>query len=290
MTLRLAIFDLDGTLKQERDPYVYLHKRLGTWEASQSFFPQGLAGHIPYAEWLRLDASLWIGVERATLERLFAEVPYLPGAPEAVRELQQRGLRIAIVSTGLSLHAAQVADELGADVYVANEVLFDAAGRVSGETRVGVPEGGKGPVVETLQARFGVGSEETLAVGDGTSDVAMFERAALAVAVAPISEQVRAAADIVLEQPDLRPLIGRIVAYDAELLRADRASGVRAGGGMRRILASVPGCETWPERCGRSGDDERLPLREPLTMDRECLSSNYGRARHFSPASGWSWS
>jgi phosphoserine phosphatase len=109
-------------------------------------------------------------------------------------------------------------DELGADAYVANEVFFDAAGRVSGETRMVVPEGGKWLIVEELQARFGVGLEETLAVGDGESDVAVFERAVVAVAVALVSEQVRAAADIVLEQPDLRLLIPRIMAYEANWL------------------------------------------------------------------------
>jgi len=55
--LRLAVFDLDGTLKQARDPFVYLHQRLGTWEAS-SLFQKGLAGELNYEEWLRLDASL----------------------------------------------------------------------------------------------------------------------------------------------------------------------------------------------------------------------------------------
>ena len=55
-------------------------------------------------------------------------------------------------------------------------------------------------------------------VGYWQSDVTLFERAAVAVAVAPISEQVRAAADLVLEQSDLRPLIERIVTYDARLL------------------------------------------------------------------------
>jgi len=209
MSLRLAVFDLDGTLKRERDPYVYLHRRLGTWELSRTFFEQGRQGHIPYAEWLRLDASLWIGVERERMERLFAEDPYLPGAREAVGELKRRGLAVFVVSTGLSVHAVQVARELGLDGAIANEVLF-RDGRVSGETRVVVPEGGKGPVVEGLQARLGVGPEETLAVGDGESDVAMFERAAVAVAVAPVSQRVREAAHIVIEQPDLRDLIPRL--------------------------------------------------------------------------------
>jgi phosphoserine phosphatase len=54
MPLRLAIFDLDGTLKQARDP----HERLGTWAASWSFLPKKVAGELDYEEWLYLELAL----------------------------------------------------------------------------------------------------------------------------------------------------------------------------------------------------------------------------------------
>jgi phosphoserine phosphatase len=207
--LRLAIFDLDGTLKEARDPYVYLHERLGTWEASQSFFSKGLAGELDYDEWLRLDAALWKGVSQAEIEGLFRRNPYLPGAQAAVRALQQAGVKIAVVSTGLHLHAEQVRAELALDWVCGNEILFKD-GRVTGETRTRVPEGGKGQVVDQLQADFAVEPDECLAVGDGVSDAAMFERVRIGVAVNPSSEQVRAAAHLVLEAPDLGPLLPRL--------------------------------------------------------------------------------
>lgn len=217
MGLKLAVFDLDGTLKEARDPYVYLHQRLGTWAQSQAFFGDGLAGRISYREWLRLDASLWKGVPRTRIEALFRQNPYLPGARETVRELKMHGVEIAIVSTGLLVHAEQVRDDLGVEYVVANEILFED-GRVSGSVRAHVPEGGKGTVTDDLLARAGVRPAECLAVGDGESDVAMFQRAAVSVAVVPRSERVRDAADIVLSQPDLRPLLDRLRAFDPTLL------------------------------------------------------------------------
>jgi phosphoserine phosphatase len=207
--LRLAIFDLDGTLKQARDPYVYLHQRLGTWEASQSFFSKGLAGELDYDEWLRLDAALWKGVSQTEMEVLFRQNPYLPGAQATVRALQQAGVKIALVSTGLHLHAEQVREELALDWVCANEILFEN-GQATGEAQAHVPEGGKGQVVAQLQAEFGVSPDECLAVGDGASDAAMFERVRVGVAVNPSSDKVRAAADLVLETPDLRPLLPRL--------------------------------------------------------------------------------
>jgi phosphoserine phosphatase len=207
--LKLAIFDLDGTLKEARDPYVYLHQRLGTWEASQVFFQKGLAGELDYEEWLRLDAGLWKGVSRATMEALFRENPYLPGARETILALKRAGVLVALVSTGLCLHAEQVQAELRIDRIVANEIFFED-GIVTGEACLHIPEGGKAPVVAQLQAELGVAPEECLAVGDSSSDADMFPLVRLGVAIHPWSERVRHEAHVVLEEADLRPLLPRV--------------------------------------------------------------------------------
>jgi phosphoserine phosphatase len=207
--LRLAVFDLDGTLKQARDPYVYLHQRLGTWEASQLFFQKGLAGELDYEEWLRLDAGLWKGVSRAHLETILRGNPYLPGARETVLALKQAGVLVALVSTGLLLHAQMVQAELGIDRVVANEIFFDG-GVVSGEVRAHLPEGGKAEVAARLQAEWGVAPAECLAVGDSSSDADMFPLARLGVAVNPWSDRVRTEAGLVLDAPDLRPLLALV--------------------------------------------------------------------------------
>ena len=207
--LRLAIFDLDGTLKQIRDPFIYLHKQLGVWEAAQAFSVKGLAGELEHEEWLRLDAAMWKGIERTTIESLLRQNPYLPGARETVTALKQAGVWVALVSTGLCLHAQQVQTDLGVDRIFANQLLFQD-GVASGQFRHHVAEGGKGPIVTRLQREYGVGSDECLAVGDGTSDIDMFDRARVGVAVNPSSQLVRDASDLVLDTPDLGPLLPRL--------------------------------------------------------------------------------
>ena len=106
--LKLAVFDLDGTLKVEPDPYVYLHRRLGVMAEAEAITAAGLSGQLAYEEWLRADAELWRGTPRARLLELFAEDAYIPGAPEAVRALRAHGAEIAILSSGLRLHAEMV--------------------------------------------------------------------------------------------------------------------------------------------------------------------------------------
>jgi phosphoserine phosphatase len=206
MRLQLALFDLDGTLKRERDPYVYLHKGMGTFERSLGFHHLGMEGRISYAEWLRRDAELWAGQPLERVMSLLRASPYVPGASDVLRTLKRAGVTVALISTGLLFHAELVRAEFDLDYAFANEVLV-ADGYLTGGSVERVPEGGKGAIADRLVAELGLSSEALLAVGDSTSDIALFERAGLSVAVNPSSDAVRAAADIVLEEPDLRPLL-----------------------------------------------------------------------------------
>lgn len=208
--LKLAVFDLDGTLKQVRDPYVYLHERLGTLEAAAVFTGKGLSGEIPYEEWLRLDTGLWQGVRRSVLVHHLRTIPYVPGAHEVVAALRQRGATLAIISSGLLLHAELVAAELGIDLVIGNEIFFEADGpdpAANGRVHAHCAYGNKDAVLARVQAELGVTPAETLAVGDTRSDIGLFERAAVSVAVNPQDAQVAAAATIVLPHLDLRPLL-----------------------------------------------------------------------------------
>lgn len=211
--LKLAVFDLDGTLKQAPDPYIFLHERLGTLEAAEAFTAKGLSGEISYDEWLRLDTGLWAGIPRSVLVRHLNDNPYLPGARETVAALRARGVTVAIISSGLLLHAQMVAGELGIGPIVGNEILFDGENAdplVSGQVRTHCAYGGKRPVLARMQAQLGIAPEETLAAGDTRSDLGLFELAAVRVAVKPNHPHVAATADIVLPDGDLNPLLDRL--------------------------------------------------------------------------------
>jgi phosphoserine phosphatase len=218
--LKLAVFDLDGTLKQAADPYVYLHGHLGTLAEADKFTAQGLAGEIKYEEWLRLDVNLWVGTPKTRLEKLLRQNPYLPGARETVAALKARGVRVAIISTGLLLHAQMVAAELDVGPVFGNEIFFEgdtANPVVSGRVHAHLTMRHKGPVMERLQAQLGVSPAECLAVGDASGDIPLFERAAVGIAVNPKKPAVAAAADIVLAKPDLHPLLDRLHQHDPSL-------------------------------------------------------------------------
>jgi phosphoserine phosphatase len=205
MTIRLAFLDVDGTLKAERDPYLYLHRQMGTEQQGLESLHMFEQGEIDYDEWGQLDAQLWAGQKAAHVTRLLADIPWTPGAHQVVKRLRQAGTQIALVSTGLDLHVNEVATEIGADFAYANQLCV-ADGHLTGELRILVPQWGKGDVVEQIMAKTGLSASDCIAVGDGLADMAMFERVGWSVAVAPEDEKARKVASLTLDKPDLTPL------------------------------------------------------------------------------------
>jgi phosphoserine phosphatase len=204
--LRLAVFDLDGTLKEAHSPWWRLHQALGVDDRAAVYRARFSSGEIDYLEWARLDGSLWKGTPLATVEAIFRSSPYRPGVREVFALLRQHGVRSAIVSSGLDVQARQVAAELGVWRVVTNEVVV-RAGRLTGEVAVHVTEDSKGQAMAQLRAEAGARVEECLAVGDGPADVDLFAQAGLAIAVCPRDERVRRAAHAVIEDGDLSAVI-----------------------------------------------------------------------------------
>ncbi len=199
--LRLAVLDVDGTLKQAESPYRYLHRRLGVADLAAPNRELALAGQINYAEWLRRDAALWAGQPVRKLRRILAENPYLPGAPELLAALKQAGVVVALVSAGFTLNTDPIVAEFGLDYALANE-LTTVDGVLDGGAINHVPEGGKAAFARALMTDLGIPPEQTLAAGDTRGDLELFACAGLRFAVNPRSTALRARADAVFE-PDL---------------------------------------------------------------------------------------
>jgi phosphoserine phosphatase len=202
----LAVFDLDGTLKQASSPWRYLHVALGFERQADEYRARFLSGEIDYLEWARLDAALWKGQPIAKVEEIFRSNAYRPGVHELFQWLRRSTVPSAIVSTGLNVQVRQVAAELGVWRSVSNELVVEGA-CLTGEAVILVTEHSKGEVMARLRAEAGALPAECLAVGDGPADVQLFAQAGLSVAVCPRDDQVRGAADVVVEDGDLSVII-----------------------------------------------------------------------------------
>ncbi len=204
--LRLAVFDLDGTIKEASSPWMYLHRALGTQAQAEEYRLRFQRGEISYLDWARLDSALWKGVPLSHVQDIFRDSPYRRGVRDLFGFLHCWRVACAVVSTGLTVQAEQVAADLGVWRTVANELEVQE-GLLTGRAIVHVMEDTKGQIMSALRQEAGARPEECLAVGDGTADIDLFAQAGLAVAVCPRSDNVRNAAHHVIEDGDLSAII-----------------------------------------------------------------------------------
>ena len=89
---KLVIFDLDGTLTQERSIWEYIHKQLGKWYGfAEEYQKKFLAGEISYDRFCELDAEVWKGMKVEELSEIVKTVPFHPGVDELIGYLKHKG-------------------------------------------------------------------------------------------------------------------------------------------------------------------------------------------------------
>lgn len=206
-SFKLALFDLDGTLTKERSAWEYLHRRLGVWEGYADKFQEAFfQGKITYERFCQLDAEIWKGMKVADLERILKEIPFHDGVEDLLEYLRSRGMKLGIISSGLSLLADWVGKKYGFDYTVANELRV-ADGCLTGEIKINVHYDRKGEWVQDAKRQFNARNEEVLAVGDSTGDIDMFQMSGLSIAFNPLSPRVESLTTFSIHSGDLRDLI-----------------------------------------------------------------------------------
>jgi phosphoserine phosphatase len=205
---KLAVFDMDGTLTDCVSSWQYYHERLGIWESEAAVHQEQFRrGEISYEEFARLDAGHWAGLPLERLEQITAEVSFLPDVGECLGRMKQdMGLRLAVISSGLTVMTDRARRELGVDQAFANRLVI-RDGLITGQVDVVVPIGGKGRVLQLIQERFRIRPEETVAVGDSRDDLDLFDRAGLTVAVNPRHEELAEQANMVCDSGGFRAIL-----------------------------------------------------------------------------------
>ncbi|MDV3104419.1 HAD-IB family phosphatase [Thermococcus waiotapuensis] len=181
--VRLAAFDLKGTLVKSVSGWIELHKKFGTWEKGKEYAEMFFEGRIDYATWAELDASLWKGHTREEIFEWVGSVEFMEGAYELFDFLRENNFKTAILSSGLMCLARKIADDLGADYVFANELVFDENGFITGKVIPQVDFVGKGSILRALKEELS--PELTVAVGDGYNDLSMFAEADVSIAINP---------------------------------------------------------------------------------------------------------
>lgn len=206
-SFKMVIFDLDGTLTRERSVWEYIHKRLGQWYGfAEEYQKKFLSGEISYERFCELDARVWKGMKLEEILAIVETVPFYPGVEKLMGYLKGKGLRLAMVSSGLSVLSDWVHQQYQFDYSVSNELLHED-GILTGKVKIQVYYDRKAEWVSRILESFKIKPEETIAIGDSAGDLDMLQMAGFSVAFNSSCADLRQIADVCITNQDLADII-----------------------------------------------------------------------------------
>ncbi|WP_458114022.1 phosphoserine phosphatase SerB [Arthrobacter sp. R1-13] len=200
-TRKFLIMDVDSTLIQQ-EVIELLAAYAGKREEVAAVTEAAMRGELDFAQSLHARVAVLTGLPAAVVDSVRAEVKLSEGAAELVAAFKAAGHAVAVVSGGFNQILQPIAEELGLDHWIANELeIVDGAltGKVLGAV---IDRAAKEKYLREWAAADGVAMENTIAVGDGANDLDMLGAAGIGVAF-NAKPAVRAVADSAINMPYL---------------------------------------------------------------------------------------
>jgi phosphoserine phosphatase len=221
---RLVVFDVDSTLIQG-EVIEMLAARAGCEAEVREVTEAAMRGELDFGQSLERRVACLAGLPESVLDEVAASLQLMPGARTTVRTLKRLGFRCGVVSGGFTRIIARLADDLGLDFHVANELeIADGklTGRVTGDI---VDRAGKAAALRRFAAEFDVPLGQCVAIGDGANDIDMLSTAGLGVAF-NAKPALREVADTAVSYPYLDVVLFILGVTRAEVEAADAADGL----------------------------------------------------------------
>ncbi|MFZ9692984.1 MAG: phosphoserine phosphatase SerB [Candidatus Nanopelagicales bacterium] len=177
----LIVLDVDSTLIQE-EVIDLLGQSMGCEREIAEITEKTMRGDLDFESALRERVQLLTGMPASKLAEIYSSITLSPGARTLIRVLKYLDYNVVFVSGGFDFVVQQLAEELGADGFVANKLEI-LNGYVSGNL-VGdiIDRSGKARALHDFAARFTIPMARTIAIGDGANDIDMLNLAGLGIA------------------------------------------------------------------------------------------------------------
>lgn len=201
----LVCFDCDSTFIRG-EVIEMLAAHAGKEAEVAAVTERAMRGELDFEASLRERVATLEGLPADIIDSTAAALEPNPGVVDTVRELQSRGVRVAVVSGGFIQVLRPLAAQLGLD-YVRANTLEVAEGRLTGRvTGKVVDRAAKEVFLREFAADSGLEMAQTVAVGDGANDIDMVRAAGLGVAY-NARPALREVADVEITVPDMRALL-----------------------------------------------------------------------------------
>jgi phosphoserine phosphatase len=213
------MMDVDSTLISD-EVIELLAEEAGCLDEVRDLTERAMAGGLDFEQALRQRVALLEGLDLAALDRARERMTLTPGARTFVRTLKRLGYTVGIVSGGFTHFTDRLAEELGLDHAVANELEI-VDGRLTGSVLGQVVDRArKADLLREFAQAEGVPLSQTVAVGDGANDLDMLAAAGLGVAfnAKPVVQE---AAEVAVNVPFLDAILFLLGVTRDEVERAD---------------------------------------------------------------------
>jgi len=183
---------------------------LGKWYGfAEEYQKQFLIGEISYERFCDLDAEVWKGMRVEELLEIVKTVPFHSGVDELINHLKHKGLKLTMVSSGLSVLSNWVHERYGFDCSISNDLLHEN-GMLTGKVKIQVYYDKKAEWVKRILKHFGVKPEEVIAIGDSKGDIDMFRMVGFSIAFNSSCQDLEQIANLCFQSKNLADIIPKL--------------------------------------------------------------------------------
>jgi len=209
--IRLAVFDLDGTLTRSGTS-VLLHvgRAFGFADLAEQLSAGHAEGTFNNAQVSRAAAGFLRNRSRQDLQRALDTLPMIDGIAETVDMLVGRQVRCALATITFDFAAAYVAHRYGFQEVMATTLGWSADGRATGDVRSAKEPSDKRRFIRVQCAKLGIHESEVLVVGDTYTDVPAMTVAGFSIGFNPTPEVEQVASISLHDTRDLRHVMPHI--------------------------------------------------------------------------------
>jgi len=220
--IKMIFFDMDGVLfhiegYNENGQSVaistwnVLFDHLGIYNEHERLKKMFINGQLlSYMEWTN-EACRVLQKHNLTKDK-FMEVinnrSLMKGAKETLEKLKKRGYKTAVITGSFKILAERARNLLDLDEAIAHcDLIFDQLGNLKKWRLRPCDFTGKIEYFKGLIRKFGFKPSESAFIGDNVNDIPIFKEVGLSIAFNCQKEEVKKAAQVVIDKKDLREIL-----------------------------------------------------------------------------------